>query len=115
MNDGNGKRPAPISYRPPATLRDEFDLRVAKSGLSISAYITKCVFDKAPPRQSKRPAAEYKLLAKILGEAAKIHDNLHVLKQSQNMTNEDQLLFEAALNDLTEIRAAILKSMGRMP
>jgi hypothetical protein len=115
MTNGNGKRPAPISYRPPATLRDEFDLRVSKSGLSISAYITKCVFNQAPPRQSKRPAAEYKLLAKLLGEAAKIHDDLLAIKQSQTMDNEDQAIFEAALNDLTEIRAAILKSMGRQP
>jgi len=115
MTNGNEKRPAPISYRPPATLRDEFDLRVSKSGLSISAYITKCVFDNPPPRQSKRPVAEAKLLARILAEAAKIHDDLHALKQVQSINEEDHLRFDAALNDLTEIRAAILKSMGRQP
>ena len=115
MTNGNGKRPAPISYRPPVILRDEFDLRVSKSGLSISAYITKCVFNQAAPRQSKRPAAEYKLLAKLLAEAARIHDDLQYIKQSQNINNEDQALFEDACKDLIEIRAAILKSMGRMP
>ncbi len=115
MNNGKKKRPAPLSYRPPASLQDEFDIRVSKSGLSVSAYITKCIFNQAPPRQSKRPAAEYKLLAKLLGEAAKIHDDLHALKQAQSMNDEDRFRFDTALNNLTEIRAAILKSMGRQP
>jgi len=115
MKNGNGKRPAPISYRPPVSLEGEFNSRVEKSGLSISAYITKCVFNHAPPRQSKRPAASQKLLAKLLGEAAKIHEDLQALRRAPDLAPENQVLFEEACKDLTEIRAAILKSMGRQP
>ena len=50
------KREAPISYRPPAALREEFHSRVEKSGLSASAFITKSVFGNDAPRQSRRPA-----------------------------------------------------------
>ena len=115
MKNGNGKRPAPISYRPPVSLEDEFNSRVEKSGLSISAYITKCVFNQAPPRQSKRPAASQKLLAKLLGEATKIHEDLQAISSSTDLSAQNQSLFEDACKDLTEIRAAILKSMGRQP
>ena len=115
MKNGNGKRPAPISYRPPVCLEDEFNSRVQKSGLSISAYITQCVFGKPPPRQSKRPPASQKILAKLLGEAAKIHADLQAIRHSPDRGAENQVLFEQACADLTEIRAAILKSMGRQP
>ena len=115
MKNGNGKRPAPISYRPPVSLEDEFNSRVQKSGLSISAYITQCVFGAPPPRQSKRPPASQKLLAKLLGEATKIHGDLQALSHSTDMNTENQALYERACTDLTEIRAAILKNMGRQP
>jgi len=49
-------REAPISYRPPETLREEFRARVEKSGLSVNAFITQAVFASPPPRQSRRPA-----------------------------------------------------------
>ena len=115
MKDRNGKRPAPISYRPPVSLEGEFNSRVEKSGLSISAYITKCVFNHAPPRQSKRPAASQKLLAKLLSEASKIHEDLQVIRRTPELAPEHQVLFEEACKDLSEIRAAILKTMGRQP
>ena len=54
----NRKREAPISYRPPKGLREEFHARVEKSGLSTSAFITKAVFATDPPRQSRRPAKD---------------------------------------------------------
>jgi len=46
MTDKNRKkREAPISYRPPAALREEFFARVEKSGLSASGFITKSIPD----------------------------------------------------------------------
>ncbi|QYZ67853.1 MAG: hypothetical protein HPY30_00865 [Gammaproteobacteria bacterium (ex Lamellibrachia satsuma)] len=108
------KRSAPISYRPPAALREEFKLRVEKSGLSTSAFITKAVFDARPPRQSRRPALEQKLLARLLGEAAKIRSELHEIALSGG-SNGSTLLIDRAVDELTEIRAALLKAMGRKP
>ncbi len=108
------KREAPISYRPPKDLRDEFHLRVKKSGLSTTAFITKSVFKQDAPRQSRRPAIEEKLLARLLAEAAQIRDNLHEISMSGS-DERDTLLVEQAVDDLAEIRAALLKAMGRQP
>jgi hypothetical protein len=107
------KREAPISYRPPKGLRDEFYLRVKKSGLSTSAFLTNAVFSHDTPRQSRRPRIEEKMLAKLLNEAVKIHHQLHEISQAGSDNNT--LLMEEAVDALTEIRAALLKSMGRNP
>lgn len=107
------KRKAPISYRPPKDLRAEFDARVEKSGLSTSAFITKAIFKMEPSPQSRRPALETKLLAKLLAQAAEIKQELHDVSTSGGEGN--LLLLEKAADELTEIRAALLKAMGRTP
>ena len=108
------KREAPISYRPPAELREEFDLRVRKSGLSTSGYITRAVFSQDAPRQSRRPPIEQKMLAQMLAQAAAIRDQLHEI----SLTGADErqtLLIEMAVGDLAELRAALFIAMGRKP
>ena len=109
------KREAPISYRPPKDLRDEFHSRVQKSGLSTAAFITKAVFNEAPNRQSRRPSIEEKLLARLLNEATKIHHDLHEKSQTNGGETCNAQLMEEAVSALTEIRAALLKAMGRNP
>lgn len=106
------KREAPISYRPPSKLRDEFQSRVEKSGMSTSAFITKSVFNQAPPRQSRRPSIEKKLLMKLLNEAVKIHSDL---QQIEMQGNGDSQQLETANEALNEIRAALLKAAERYP
>ncbi len=107
------KREAPISYRPPKGLRQEFHVRVEKSGLSTSAFITKAVFGTDPPRQSRRPSMEAELLARLLAQAAKIRDELHEI----SLTGSDDTgpVIAAAFDELTEIRTALLKASGRQP
>ncbi len=107
------KREAPISYRPPNGLRQEFRARVEKSGLSTSAFITKAVFATDPPRQSRRPSMEAELLARLLAQAAKIRDELHQISHAGGDDNAP--VIEAAFDELTEIRAALLKASGRKP
>jgi len=107
------KRAAPISYRPPQGLRDEFMERVGKSGLSTCGFITQSVFDTAPPRQSRRPSIEQKLLAKLLNEAAKIHGDLQHIPSADS--DDVRVQIEAATEELTLIRTALLKAMGRNP
>lgn len=108
------KREAPISYRPPAELREEFAARVEKSGLSTSAFITQAVFSREPPRQSRRPPVEQKMLAQLLFRAAQIRDQLHEIAATDPDENQTQLM-EQAVGELAELRAAILKGMGRKP
>ena len=105
------KREAPISYRPPVELREEFHSRVEKSGLSASAFITKSVFGNDAPRQARRPAMEAKLLAQLLAQAAQIREEL---KRVSGPDSDPQAI-EAAAAELAEIRSALLKAMGRQP
>ncbi len=112
-NGKKQKRAAPISYRPPAGMREEFLARVEKSGLSTCAFITKAVFDLDPSRSSRRPAIEEKLLARLMNEAARIHADLKDLETTDHDEISEQL--DTAIDVLVEIRAALLKAMGRNP
>ena len=112
-NRTKNKRTAPISYRPPQGLRDEFMERIKKSGLSTCAFITESIFNTAPPRQSRRPPIEQKLLARLLNEAAKIHCDLQQIPSSDG--EDVRVQIEAATEELTLIRTALLKAMGRNP
>lgn len=107
-------RPAPISYRPPVGKREEVIARAQREGLSVSAYLTKCVFNKLPPRQTRRPPLEKKLVAKLLGEAARIRDALHEISLHGDC-QENALLVEQAVEQLIEIRTLLMKAMGRKP
>ncbi|MBT3039199.1 MAG: hypothetical protein KME37_09725 [Candidatus Thiodiazotropha sp. (ex Codakia orbicularis)] len=107
------KREAPISYRPPAHLREEFSARVERSGLSTSAFITQAIFGGTPSRRSRRPPVEQKLLAHLLSEAAKIHSELERIDYENSKALQAQI--ETAVEELTVIRAALLKAMGRQP
>ena len=102
------KRTAPISYRPPKELRQEFHARVESSGLSINAFLTEAVFG----RNRHRPA-ELEKLAVILAKTAQISDQLHEISLAGTVNSA--LPIEAACDDLTEIRAAILKLAARQP
>ena len=71
------KRDAPISYRPPAELRDEFRRRVEASGLSANAYITSAPSSTLPSRAARAvPPVEKQMLAQLLGRSAAIRDAL---------------------------------------
>ncbi len=109
------KREAPISYRPPAELRDKFHSRVKQSGLSTCAYITKCCLNIDPPRQSRRPSIEEKLLGKLLAQSAAIRMNLDAIDSASHEMSETEVLLEQAVDELGQIRAALLKTMGRKP
>lgn len=109
------KRPAPISYRPPADLAEEFRRRVEASGLSVNAYISKAVFDLPIPRGTRRPAVEKQMLGKLLGRSGAIRD---ALDNASRIAGDDIRLaaaIEAAHDELTVIRAAIMKMMEREP
>ena len=107
------KRESPISYRPPAALREEFFARVAHSGMSTNAFLTQAVFENAPGRSSRRPPIEKELLARLLSQAGHIRAALHEVALTGGDAPANAMLIEAALDDLTEIRAALVKTLGR--
>ena len=109
------KRDAPVSYRPPAELRDEFLRRVEASGLPVNAYITKALFDLATPRGTRRPPVEKLMLAQLLARSAAIRD---ALDNATHVAGEDArtaAAVEAAVDELKIIAAALMKMMERAP
>lgn len=107
----NKKREAPISYRPPEALKNEFHRRVEKSGLSISAFISKSIFDLEQPRQARRPAIEKQQLARLMIDLAIIREQLSEISKSASAPQK----LEKMLSELSEIRNSILFADGRKP
>jgi Ca2+-binding RTX toxin-like protein len=77
------RRDAPISYRPPKALREEFYRRFEESGLPMNAFITKAVLGG----NSRRAQSERFLLARLLQEAAAIADGLHAMQVGEAGTD----------------------------
>jgi hypothetical protein len=118
---GNRRDP-PISYRPPAALREEFVRRVESSGLSVGAFITQAVFDRDPPRRTRRPPVEKRMLAQLLAQAAAIRGRLDEIAEAgpqddnaDGGTDRERDGLTDALDDLAVIRAALMKMMERAP
>lgn len=104
------KRDAPISYRPPEILREEFRARVEKSGLSVNAFITQSIFASPPPRQSRRPSVATQDLARLLAEAAQLRQQLGTLPSEGSRQVQ---LHEEAVAALTDIRTLLMQALGR--
>ncbi|MFK4445222.1 hypothetical protein ABH944_005432 [Caballeronia udeis] len=105
-------RQAPISYRPPQGLRDEFRTRVQTSGLSTNAYITAAVFGHAPPRSARRSALDQKMTAMLLSQAARISDRLDEAARQTGGAGATPLLSECR-DALAEIRTCLMLALGR--
>ena len=109
------KREAPISYRPPAALREEFRALVEASGLSANAFITQSVFAGPSPRRSRRPPVEKAQLAELLAQGAEIADRLKRLEALAGDHHDIQTPLQAAVLHLAEIRSAVFEALGRKP
>lgn len=98
-----------FSYRPPEALHDEFERRVAESGLSRNAFLT----ESWHGRNRVRPA-ETKLLVRLLAQCAEIADCLRDIKMA-GIAGNHTLLLESVHDRLREIRSALFLLMGRKP
>lgn len=103
-------REAPISYRPPHELREQFRARVEESGLSVNAFINAAVFGEDAPKPARRASASRADVARLLAETALLNERLKAL-----VGDADPALLADAIRDLREIRAACLKALGRSP
>ncbi len=105
-DESRPKRPKPYSWRPPADKRAVVEDMVAKSGLSMNAFITEAVLGK-----SRHRPGELKMLAQILAKCAEIAGMLRHLAEHQ--LDEDIIVTLRA--DLAEIRSELFLLMGRKP
>lgn len=108
------KREAPISYRPPAQLRDAFKECVRESGLSTNHYITKCIFEGGPPRV-RGSAVDRQMLARLLAECALIRDGLARVEKLAGEGEDVSRALDGASAHLEEIAATVMKAAGRKP
>jgi len=106
------KRPPPISYRPPADLREEFAARVHASGLSTNGFITRAVFAGDVPRGKSKPGLDRTAAATLLAQAAVIADRLSTL--SDGAAERDESL-RACREELLLIRTFLMQLAGREP
>lgn len=106
------KREAPISYRPPERLREEFYTRVLNSGLPVSAFITAAVFGKEAPRARRLPPLEQQMLTQVLSQSARIKDDLRSVPPG---SPAQTALLKECLGELTEIRTCLMNILGREP
>lgn len=109
------RRKPPISYRPPEALREEFYVRADKSGLSISGFITACVFGQDASRSRRKPSVERRELVQLLATCAAIRDQLSRLEDIAGDSSESRAAFEDMHRQLGEMRAACFKALGRTP
>lgn len=104
------RRDPPISYRVPVAWREGFDRRWKKSGLSISAFLTQCIFDALEPRQTRRPAVEEALLADCVSELIQIKEALKTIaKEGEGVADG----VDRAEDRLTELRNEFMSKANR--
>lgn len=109
------ERDAPISIRIPRRLWETFLRNVEASGRSRNGYILKCIFGADAPRATRTPRVEKEMLATLLARSAAIRD---ALDDAAHRTPDDAAASEAiqaACDELTVIRVALMKMMERAP
>jgi len=87
-----------------------------RAGLTVSSYARATLLGAPTPRQVRRPTAERRELARLLGELGKIGSNLNQLAKAMNtgiLVYDNEI--DAALGGLGQVRDAILRALGREP
>jgi len=105
MTNEKPKRLSPYSYRPPANKRAAFEGLVESSGLSVNAFITESIFGR-----SRHRPGEMQKLAAILGQCARIADQLRILEVGNPGVGAQ---IESLFAELRLIRSAVMARMGR--
>ena len=86
-----------------------------RAGLSIGAYLRAAATGDAGPRAVRRPPVEHEALARVLGQVGKIGSNVNQVAKRYNgsglVPGFPEIL--AMRRDIGELRAALLKALGR--
>lgn len=94
-------------------------LAVKASGLSVAAHVRRSLGQAPPPRAvRRRPAADQKEVARLLGLLGNIASNVNQYAKHRNMGRPADRLDDAmyeALRDFSELRTACLQALGQEP
>lgn len=84
-----------------------------RAGLTLGAFARAAMLGDAGPRAKRRPPADKKALAQILGQCAKIGGNINQIAKQLNTAQTIQLPeLQDALNAYLDIRNAIFAALG---
>ena len=105
-----------LPIRLSAEERAAIEAAAEKAGLATGSYGRQVLLSAPAPRQVRRPPVERRELARLLGEVGKLGSNLNQIAKAVHM---GQLVYtgelDSALAGVLEVRAAILRALGREP
>jgi len=107
------KRKPPIPYRLPSGMEEEFEERVARSGLSRNGYITDRLFGEEAPRASRKPTVDEKQVTQVMSMVAWLRDDLRGIAKLTGNIDAIVAKLEQANANLVVIRAACVALLGR--
>jgi len=109
----SNKRTPPFSIRLSHEERAELERRAETAGLTIGGYCKSVIFEKDPPRRSRRPSVEKVELARLLGEVGRLGNNLNQIARRLNFESTvDIPELKEALFDLSALRASVVMALG---
>jgi hypothetical protein len=118
MSSGSEKRAraAHLTIRLSDDERAQIDAAASRAELASGSYARNVLLGAPTPRQVRRPAVERGELARILGELGKIGSNINQIAHAANLGDAvPRRRIELALEDLTIMKDALLKALGREP
>lgn len=92
----------------------EIEAQAARAGLTPASFARSVLLSAPAPRAVRRPTIEAETVGRLLGELGKVGGNLNQIARSLNAGQGlSPVALEAALRDLSEVRAACLAALGR--
>lgn len=89
-----------------------------RAGLTVGSYVRQVLLTAPPPRQVRRPAVERTALAQLLAAIGRVGGNINQLAHAVNagrLRVPASGTLERAQADISDIRAALMRALGREP
>lgn len=107
------KRQPPFSLWLSPEEKAEIKNRAEKAGLSMGGYCKTVLFNTPAPRRSRVPSPDKLALSQLLGQIGAVGNNVNQIARTLHTASAvDIVALDYALNDIAEIRAAIMKALG---
>lgn len=104
-----------VAVRCTAEEHKSIDAAATDAGLSVGAFLRATALGRAGPRSVRRPPIERRELARLLGHLGKVGSNVNQLAHGYNQAGRlpGYSELQAIRREVGEIRAALLKALGR--
>lgn len=88
--------------------------QAGRAGVSVAALIRYALLDQTPLRAARTPQADTQEIARLIGSLGTVATALRQAAEAGNPAVGEALI-DAALRDLSEMRALCLQALGREP